>query len=244
MSDSRSSDFSQESEDYKRRRELYDRHAEQAWTDQQASSDAFDNNLLTFSGGALGLSLAFIKDVVPLTHASSITLLFLSWIAFAVCIAATIASFWFGKKAQEKHVSYLKQYYLEYDDGALNKRSWFTRAMSLCTCVGSLCFYAGLVLTLIFTCENIMQLRRNSKMSDKGGEKITGSMQMKINDARFPAQMTAIPESQSQLGESASQKTSKQEERGRIPANMTAVAPRPQTQSQDPLPSSQNEQKK
>ena len=46
-------------------KELYAKHIAQTWSDQQASSDSFDNNLLTFSSAALGLSLAFIKDVVP-----------------------------------------------------------------------------------------------------------------------------------------------------------------------------------
>jgi len=44
--------------------DLYNKHAGQAWTDQQTSSDDFDKNLLTLSSVLLGFSLAFIKDIV------------------------------------------------------------------------------------------------------------------------------------------------------------------------------------
>jgi hypothetical protein len=50
-------------------RKLHASHTAQAWADQQASSDSFDNNLLAFSSGALGLSVAFVKDIVPLETA-------------------------------------------------------------------------------------------------------------------------------------------------------------------------------
>ena len=63
--------------------ELYDKHAGQAWTDQQASSDEFDKSLLTFSSGALALSLSFIKDIVLLEKAGFLCWLFVSWVSFS-----------------------------------------------------------------------------------------------------------------------------------------------------------------
>ena len=74
-------------------KDLHAKHIAQAWSDQQASTDAFDNNLLTFSSAALGLSIAFIKDIVPLENAEWLKTLYFSWAAFAGCISITIASF-------------------------------------------------------------------------------------------------------------------------------------------------------
>jgi hypothetical protein len=76
-----------------RAEELYDEHRNKVWKDIESGTESFDRNLLTFSNGALGLSLAFIKDVVPLGKAVWIAALFTSWFAFALCIAVTMASF-------------------------------------------------------------------------------------------------------------------------------------------------------
>jgi len=56
-----SSDEKQEA----RRWELYKAHLQQAWGSIDSSTDSFDQALLAVSSGALGLSLAFIKDIVP-----------------------------------------------------------------------------------------------------------------------------------------------------------------------------------
>ena len=48
-----------------RSEELYDVHRDKAWEDIKSGNENFDKYMLTFSSGALGLSLAFIKDVVP-----------------------------------------------------------------------------------------------------------------------------------------------------------------------------------
>ena len=62
------------------RLELYNEHRRQAWQDIQMSTDQFDRSLLTLSSGALVLSLAFIKDAVPLKDAVGIYWLYSSWI--------------------------------------------------------------------------------------------------------------------------------------------------------------------
>jgi hypothetical protein len=139
----------------KRREELYDTHSSQARADQQASSDEFDKSLLTFSSGALGLSLAFIKDIVPLNQAGWLPWLYFSWVSFAACIAVTIASFQFGIQAQKNHLDFLYKYYIECKSEFLNKKSAWSRLVTVCAVAGALFFLAGLVGTMIFVCENV-----------------------------------------------------------------------------------------
>jgi hypothetical protein len=138
-----------------RREELYDTHSNQARADQQASSDQFDKGLLTFSSGALGLSLAFIKDIIPLNQAGWLPWLYLSWISFASCIVVTIASFQFGMQAQKAHLDYLYKYYIEDRAEFFNKKSAWSRWVTICAVSGSVLFLAGLVGTMVFVCENV-----------------------------------------------------------------------------------------
>ena len=233
MSDATVLTIDTQENDRKRRQDLYDKHSTQAWVDQQASSDSFDNNLLTFSSGALGLSLAFIKDIVPLSQAYWIGWLFFSWGAFSVCILSTIASFQFGIQAQKKHLDYLQRYYICGEEHFLDKKSYWSSAVTWCAVAGSLFFAAGLVSTLIFACKNITHVREVhvvSAKSDNNDSKLVGTL-----DARSPVPMTQVPKAQSPTpATTASSQSSPQEERGRAPANMTPIDSQQQAPVQSP----------
>lgn len=140
-------------------KELYAKHAAQAWIDQQASSDAFDNNLLVYSSAALGISIAFIKDIVPLEHAEWLRTLYLSWFSFAGCMIVTIASFQFSVQAQRAHTGFLSDYYLKGDDTAITRQSWWSRLIPVCAGVGSALFLMGIISTLLFASLNVTHFK-------------------------------------------------------------------------------------
>lgn len=137
-------------------REEFNRHREQAWQDRQSSSDAFDKNLLTFSSGALGLSLAFIKDVVPLDNATHLVALYASWICFASCIVVTVASYPMSVAAINKHLIHLEEYYVKGNEKFLNPRNIWSKFVTLCTIIGGLFFLGGVITTVIFIANNIL----------------------------------------------------------------------------------------
>ena len=47
-----------------RAEELHDEYRRKIWEDTKSGTENFDKYMLTFSSGALALSLGFIKDVV------------------------------------------------------------------------------------------------------------------------------------------------------------------------------------
>ena len=55
---------------------------------EQASQTDFDKGVLALSGGALGLSFAFTKDIVGTTHVVHIGFLLSAWIAWAASSTA------------------------------------------------------------------------------------------------------------------------------------------------------------
>jgi len=85
--------------------------------------------LLTLSSSALGLSLAFIKDIVPLARALWLPLLYASWVLFVLCIVATLASFQVSIAAQNKHLFFLQKYYLEGKREFFNKKTGWSEAL-------------------------------------------------------------------------------------------------------------------
>jgi len=146
--------------DWKPNWELYNRHVEQAWTDQQSGSDEFDKNLLTLSSGALGLSLAFIKDVVPLKGADFLCELYLSWLSFVACIVVTLFSYALSVQCQKAHTSYLYKYYIEGKEEYLNRKSVWSTSVTICAILGALFFLVGLAATMIFVIGNVSRIQR------------------------------------------------------------------------------------
>lgn len=63
------------------------------------SSSQFDKQVLFVASGALGISLAFIKDIVTLNIATYKSLLILSWISFGAVIIFCIMSHYTSLKA-------------------------------------------------------------------------------------------------------------------------------------------------
>jgi hypothetical protein len=141
------------------RRNLFGEHQKQAWTDIQSSTDAYDQALISLSSGVLGLSLAFIKDIVKLDKAVWLGFLYTSWVAFVLCVLITVISFRLSVAAQNKQLKYLEKYYLERRDEFFNKRSGYSKALTWLTWLAGAFFVTGLGATVIFCIENVARVK-------------------------------------------------------------------------------------
>ena len=209
-------DVIEDQAELQRRRELHDQHKARICEDIQSSTDSFDQSLLTLSSGALGVSLAFIKDIVPLKEAVWVGLLFASWIVFAFCIVTTVVSFLLSVKANKQQLGYIEAYYLGRQDDALDKHktSGYVKWLQRCTWIGIILFVAGLFCTIIFACENVARFRMTA-------DKVKGTPVRidQVHGGREPMDMTPI----APVKPAPNPAPAKQEERGRQPANMTSV---------------------
>ncbi len=138
--------------------ELYHEHRKQAWQDIQTSTDQFDRSLLTLSSGALALSVAFIKDLVPLKSAVGLWWLYASWASFIVCIIVTLFSFPISVKALKINLDYVRKYYIEEKEEYFDRRSRWSKAVSWCTILGGAFFLLGIICTMVFVYKNIRRI--------------------------------------------------------------------------------------
>jgi len=111
--------------------------------------------MLTLSSGALGVSLAFIKDIVPLGHAIWISLLLISWVAFALCIVTTVFSFLFSIAALKRHRDLLDEMYRTKDRELEKRQTSRWNVVRICTYLALTLFLLGLVLTVVFVITNV-----------------------------------------------------------------------------------------
>ena len=73
------------------------------------SSSQFDKQLLYLASGALGLSFAFIKDIVTLNLAKHKWLLVTSWSLFGIVILLSVISHYTSLKAIKSKIENLHQ---------------------------------------------------------------------------------------------------------------------------------------
>lgn len=153
-----------------RAEELHDEYRKKVWEDTKSGTENFDKYLLTFSSGALGLSLAFIKDVAPIGHAVWIPSLFASWVAFLFCILVTLISFRISILALEAMVPHLNDFYLNGNAEAFDKHreNWLTKAVEWCAWSGIILFVLGGFFTMMFVYANIREAKR---MAEKDSTK-------------------------------------------------------------------------
>lgn len=177
--------------DKTRAEELYDDFKKGVEDDIRSGTENFDKNLLAFSSGALGVSLAFIKDIVPLGQAHLVPCLVISWIAFALCVLVTMASFQVSIKALECSLPFAEKYYFKNERDAFDKHrgTFWCRAVDWCTCTAGILFVVGLVCTIIFVCVNVGVKKHMSK--DEDTQKIVTS---DLGKAAKPGRMTPLEE--------------------------------------------------
>jgi len=167
----------------KLRWELYSEHKKQAWEDIQKSTDSYDQSLLTLSSGGLGVSIAFIKDLVPLYDAVWLCLLYVSWALFVLTILSTVASFLLSVRAQNQHLQFLWNFYVEGDDTYRDKESWYSKALRWCTILAGMFFLGAFVCTAVFATKNVS---RYSKMSES-------TKSVRLMEGRNTLSMTPLP---------------------------------------------------
>jgi len=147
---------------------LYVEQQKQARLDFQTTSDDFDKNLLAVSSGALGLSLSFIKDIVPLDKALYLFVLYFSWCSFALAILITIASYLFALAALRTHLKILDEYYRDGEEATRTKANGFTKLVRATRYAAGGAFLLGLLLTLVFCIVNVSNMSGRAKATTEG----------------------------------------------------------------------------
>jgi hypothetical protein len=189
--------------------------AERVQDDINSGTDSFDKSMLTLSSGALGVSLAFIKDIVPLGQAVWVCLLLSSWIAFSLCIVITVISFRISIAALKQHREALDQVAIGKQSEYFNRQTFHWDLLRYCARGAIFFFLVGLSCTMLFVCENVLTLQRgdaakgarasetpvvtnvrNFNMSDntQGGKPIEKAVQTDfLKKGREPMKMIPAP---------------------------------------------------
>jgi small-conductance mechanosensitive channel len=142
-------------EDLRHRQEVYAETRRDLLDRQLSNSEKFDNAILTLSTGALAISLAFIKDIVPLKIAQNIWLLRASWWLFGFSIISTLVSFAASQCGISRQLKYAEEYYLNKKDEYLKKRNYPAILTDCLNYSSGILFIAAIIFTIMFVSSNL-----------------------------------------------------------------------------------------
>ena len=84
---------------------------------------SFDKHLLSLSGGALGISIAFVKDIIGNKQAVLTQFALGAWILWTLSVTLVLVSFFTSRKAFDKAIRQLDddKIYAEHPGGLLDR---------------------------------------------------------------------------------------------------------------------------
>jgi hypothetical protein len=118
---------------------------------EQKAQEDFDKSVLTLSSSALGVTFAFIKEIVGNKPPINSELISYAWLSWVISISTVLISFFFSTLAFRKAIKQL-------DSGDIHKThpgGWYDCVTGILNAIGGLLFIAGVILALIFAYTNL-----------------------------------------------------------------------------------------
>jgi hypothetical protein len=137
------------------RKKIYSETIKDLLTRELSNSEAFDKAILSLSSALLGISLAFIKDIIQAGATCNKEYLYYSWYLFAAAIVLTLISFMMSNLGIKRHLKYAQRYYLEGKAEYLEKRSIYARLTDFANILSGISFILAIIFTVSFVTLNI-----------------------------------------------------------------------------------------
>ena len=130
--------------------ELYLKDDEELSKRDLSNVENLDKAILSLSSAGLGLSLVFIKNVVELSKANHVWVLYGSWLMFVLAITSTLLSYLFGQRALHRQREFNEKYFLEGDEDAGQQKSFASRVTLFLSYVSVFTYIAAVSGTALF----------------------------------------------------------------------------------------------
>jgi len=118
---------------------------------EQKAQEDFDKTVITLSGGALGISFAFVKDVVGPDDLVKLCLLYWAWVMWGTSLIAVLFSYFFSHLALRKAVKQADEKTL-YHQRVGGGFDIVTAGLNIS---GAILFVIGVILMILFVKSNL-----------------------------------------------------------------------------------------
>ena len=122
---------------------------------RRQSYEQFDKAIFLLAGGALTVSIALIKEIVPFQAAQYKPLLACAWFLFTLPLLLTLASFLCSRRAIDEQLKNAEDYFCKGDRSARTKKNPYSRATEILNYSSASSFVLGLATLLVFIYVNL-----------------------------------------------------------------------------------------
>jgi hypothetical protein len=138
------------------RRKLYDDCYKECVSTIRNSTEAYDRNLITISSAFIAVPVALIHQIEGVSYKlrGSINFYF-ALSCFVLTITSVLASYMLSAKTLNQRIYDAHDYYINQIEGAFNRKSSWSRVLSVVNVLSGLFFFSAIVLTAIFIYRNI-----------------------------------------------------------------------------------------
>ena len=105
--------------------------------------------------GGLGVSIVFLRDILPLEQITDYCFLIVSWVLFALSITCTLISFLASQSAYGEQLKLIDAYFLKKDSDALTKKNIFSQITGGLNISAAVFFILAVISTIMFVSINI-----------------------------------------------------------------------------------------
>lgn len=122
-------------------------------------SHLFDKSILYLNAGAFGLSLTFIKQIIPDPKNYTLIILIIAWVFFCFSLLSTLISFLTSQNACEKQIEILDYKYSNNHNNRnevnslRNNAALWTKFLNIISIVA---FILGIIFLVLFTVNNLL----------------------------------------------------------------------------------------
>mgnify|MGYP000157643279 CR=1 FL=1 len=117
---------------------------------EQKSQDDYDKTIVSLSGGALAISLVFIKDIIGDTDPILLWTVITAWALWASSLASVVTSYFLSRLALR--IAILQT---DNNDFAAGVGGWPAKATQYFNAISGILFVSGIVFLIVFSAKNI-----------------------------------------------------------------------------------------
>jgi hypothetical protein len=121
---------------------------------RQKAFEDFDKTIIALGGGALGISVTFVKDLLGPGEISLRGLLLWAWLCWVLCLLTVLSSYFVSQRALDTAIAQLDS--KDVDNSAGGFYSTVTHILNIS---GALEFLVGLILFIVFVYANLEVLK-------------------------------------------------------------------------------------
>lgn len=130
---------------------------------EQKSQDSYDKTIVSLSGGALGISLLFIKNIVGESEPVLVWAVITAWCLWAASITSVVISYFLSRMALRKAITQTDEG--DYTGGVGGCAAMLTQIFNI---LSGAIFILGIVFLIIFAANN---MEDNVMSEDQGKER-------------------------------------------------------------------------